>query len=496
MGFRWQAAIQTLRARAQWPSRMSLRGRVALGVALPLMLALGLFALAQNEHERLLLEAQARHTATQLGNVLAGSLRPAMLIHDQEMLGILVRQLDAQDALDRLLLVDSQGIIQIDTSGAVTEGAGRVDDPGCAECHAYPAESRPRTVILRQGTAGTLRVATPIENEPACAGCHSPTQIHLGILLADVPLWIWQQQLAEKLRMDLALSGAGTLVLTLGVYALIHRLLVRRMERARAPLTALAAGDLGARLPRSGLNDEIDEIFRAVNTMADGLAQALEKQQARHHDRQRAIGHERERIARELHDGLSQLLGYVNTKAMAVRLLLQSGQAEQASLHLEQLEEAARGVSLDVRQAILDLKAASHGEGDLAAILRSLVDDSARLTGLPVELEADGLGGFHLPSEAEIHLIRIVQEALTNAWRHAQATRVEVRAQRENGSLVLQVHDNGRGFPKAGVAPLRPHHYGLAMMRERAEEIGADLEIHSSPGGGTTVEVRWKAPEE
>ncbi len=494
MGRRWQAAVQILRARAQWPSRMSLRGRVALGVALPLLLALGLFSLAQNEHERLLLEAQARHTATQLGNVLAGSLRYAMLIHDQEMLGVLVRQLNAQDALDRLLLVDSQGIIQIDTAGAA-QGAIRVDNPGCAECHAYPAESRPRTVILRQGTAGTLRVATPIENEPACDGCHSPTQAHLGILLADVPLWIWQQQLAEKLRMDLALSGAGTLALTLGVYALVHRLLVRRMERARAPLTALAAGDLSARLPRTGPNDELDQIFRAVNAMADGLAQALEKQQARHNDRQRAIGRERERIARELHDGLSQLLGYVNTKAMAVRLLLQSGQAEQAARHLEQLEEAARGVSLDVRQAILDLKAASHGEGDLKAILRRLVDDSARLTGLPVQLEAEGLEGLHLPSEAEVHLIRIIQEALTNAWRHAQATRVEIRAQRENGSLVLQVRDNGRGFPEAGVVPFRPNHYGLAMMRERAEEIGAELEIHSLPGDGTTVCVRWKAPE-
>lgn len=290
---RWQAAVEALRSRAQWPSRMSLRARVALGVALPLLLALGVFSFAQNEHERLLLEAQARHTATQLGNVLAGSLRHAMLIHDRAMLGNLVRQLDGLDALDRLLLVDSQGIVQIDTGGAPAQVGGPVDNPGCAECHAYPAESRPRTVILRQGGAGTLRVATPIENEPACAGCHPASQSHLGILLADVPLWLWQEHLTEKLEMDLALSSAGTLALTLGVYALIHRLLVRRMERARRPLTALAGGDLSARLPRTGPDDELDQIFGAVNAMADGLARALEVQQARQTDRQRAIGRER-----------------------------------------------------------------------------------------------------------------------------------------------------------------------------------------------------------
>lgn len=472
---------------------MTLRARVALGVALPLLLALTVFSLAQREHERLLLEAQARHIAAQLGNVLAGSLRHAMLMHDRQMLDVLVAQLDALDELDRLLLVDSQGTVQVDTAAA--PGPTRVDNPGCAECHAYPPESRPRTVILRQGPAATLRVATPIENEPACAGCHPPGQVHLGILLADVPLWLWQEQLAEKLQMDLALSAAGTLALTLGVYALIHRLLVRRMEQARPPLAALAAGDLSARLPRTGAGDELDQIFGAVNRMADGLAKALEAERARQADRQRAVTLERERIARELHDGLSQLLGYVNTKAIAVRMLLQGGRQDQAALQLRQLEEAAREVSGDVRQAILDLKAASHGERDLEETLRRLADDSARRTGLPVKLDSRGLEGYRLPAEAEVNLIRIVQEALTNSWRHARASRVDIRARRENGSLVVQIRDNGRGFAVGGDSHRRRRHYGLAMMRERAGEIGAELEIHSAPGDGTTVRVHWKAAE-
>jgi signal transduction histidine kinase len=464
-----------------------------LGVALPLLVALAAVSLAQYLRQRNILEAQARHTAAQLGEVVLGSLRYAMLVNDRKLLGTVVHDVGQMDALDRVLIIDLDGIVRFDSTDAQVGETEFTQNPGCQECHAYPAAERPRA-IYRSDSAGMLRVASPIQNEPACYGCHPSSQAHLGVLLADVPLLVWQERLLSELKSDLALSAAGTLVVTLGVYTLVHRMLVRRLEQARAPLMALAAGDLSARLPADGSGDELDQVAGAVNSMADGLGRSLKEEQERQQERQRAISHERERIARELHDGLSQLLGYVNTKAMAVRLLLRNGQQETAAEHLGQLEEAARELSLDVRESILGLRLASRGEGAFQTALESLVDHTARLSGFPIELYAPPLDGIRLSSETEIHLLRIVQEALTNVRRHARASRAEVRVAQEDGTLRIDIEDNGRGFT-ARTAPGGPPHYGLEMMRERAAEIGADVSIDSSGGEGTRVHIRWKLPE-
>ena len=241
--------------------------------------------------------------------------------------------------------------------------------------------------------------------------------------------------------------------MTLGTYGLVHRLLVRRLERAHTPLVALAHGDLSARLPADGSQDEVDQLSGAVNSMADGLARSLKQEKDRQAERQRAISNERERIARELHDGLSQLLGYVNTKAMAVRLLWRSGRGEAADHQLGQLEEAARELSIDVRQSILGLKLASRGEGEFLPALETLVEQTSRLSGFPIELRAPDLSGLSLSSEVEVNVLRIIQEALTNVRRHARATRAEVRVMKEDGALRIEIEDDGQGFSSPEAAP-------------------------------------------
>jgi signal transduction histidine kinase len=458
------------------------------------VLALASFSLAQYLRQRSLLETQARQTAAQLGEVVLGSLRQGMLVNDRRLLDTVIHDVGRMDALDRVMVIDLQGIIRFDSTGADVGAQEQTADPGCQECHAYPPVQRPRAVY-RSDRPGMLRVATPILNEPACYQCHSATQVHLGVLLADVPLLVWQERLLGELESDLALSAAGTLAVTLGVYALVNRLFVRRLERARAPLMALAHGDLSARLPADGSQDELDQLAGAVNVMADGLARSLQQEKDRQEERQRAISHERERIARELHDGLSQLLGYVNTKAMAVRLLWRGGQGEAASEQLGQLEAAARELSIDVRQSILGLKLASRGEGEFQSALETLVDQTSRLSGLPIALRAESLAGLRLSPETEIHLLRITQEALTNIRRHARATRAGVHVVREDGSLRIEIEDDGRGFRVGDAGADAGGHYGLQMMRERAAEIGADLDIDSRRGGGTRVRVRWTVPE-
>ena len=206
---------------------------------------------------------------------------------------------------------------------------------------------------------------------------------------------------------------------------------------------------------------------------------------------QSLIDEERQRIARELHDGLAQLLGYVSTKAMAVRLMLKNRQTEAAHQHLLQLEEAARELFVDVRQAILDLKMTVQSDAGLIATLKDFSAQFSRLSGLPVELAiAPAVESLSLTAETELQLLRIVQEALTNVRKHASATNAWISLRLNDGVLELTVSDDGQGFDPDRVRTTHRPHFGLSTMRERAEAIGAEFDLDSEPGAGTRVMVR------
>jgi len=161
--------------------------------------------------------------------------------------------------------------------------------------------------------------------------------------------------------------------------------------------------------------DELDELASTFNQMAHELDRHDREQEELSELRQRAIVEERERIARELHDGLAQLLGYVNTKTMAVRLMLRNQQVEAADRHLLQLDEATRELSVDVRQAVLGLRTAGQIGDGLTAMLGDFAVQFSRFGGVPVEVVvAPEIQRLALTAEVELQLLRIVQEALTN----------------------------------------------------------------------------------
>ncbi len=205
-----------------------------------------------------------------------------------------------------------------------------------------------------------------------------------------------------------------------------------------------------------------------------------------------AVIEERERIAREMHDSLAQVLGYVITKASALReLLRQPERLTDAERHLRQLEQAARDAYADVREAILGLRTGLAPNRTLPETLRTYLerwqDQSGVAATLIVESSDDILRG--LQPMAELQLLRIVQEALANVRKHARATQVTIRMMRQNGSLHVRIEDNGVGFDPTALERANYPRFGLATMRERAEAVGGFLTIHSRPGQGTTIEA-------
>jgi signal transduction histidine kinase len=192
---------------------------------------------------------------------------------------------------------------------------------------------------------------------------------------------------------------------------------------------------------------------------------------------------------------VGQLLGYINTKTMAIRLLLKNRQIEQAERQLGQLEEATRAVFIDVREAILGLKMAGQ-TGGLVSGVRDYVDQFSRLSDIPVKVTIPReVTALQLPPETELQLLRIVQEALTNIRKHARTTRAEINARIIDHHLEVTISDEGRGFDPARLPTDRALSFGLTTMRERAASIGAEFQVHSQPGGGTSLVIRLALKE-
>jgi signal transduction histidine kinase len=203
--------------------------------------------------------------------------------------------------------------------------------------------------------------------------------------------------------------------------------------------------------------------------------------------RELSIVAERNRLALELHDAVSQKLFSLVLTAEAAATQYDRDPAA-ARAQLERLRTLSREALEELRSLILGLRPPELARDGLAATLRNQAEMLERVHGVPIELSTDGAldGEPALSPDTELDVLRIANEALHNAVRHAGAQHVSVRLTGENGTLVLDVSDDGGGFDP-GRPELRARHLGLTSMEERARELGGHLEIRSRPGAGTTV---------
>jgi two-component system, NarL family, nitrate/nitrite sensor histidine kinase NarX len=192
---------------------------------------------------------------------------------------------------------------------------------------------------------------------------------------------------------------------------------------------------------------------------------------------------ERERIARDLHDDVGQLLGFLTAKIQAAQELVAHGHVDQARTELARLEEATRGLGGQVRDAILGLRARVGPDRPLRRALEDYVEEFGIQAGLTTEFSATPDAGAGLSGSTQYQLLRVAQEALSNARRHAKADHVQVRLSETDSRIELCVTDDGTGFeadpPGAG--------FGLRTMKERVEAVGGSLIVLSTSGSGTTV---------
>jgi two-component system, NarL family, sensor kinase len=230
-----------------------------------------------------------------------------------------------------------------------------------------------------------------------------------------------------------------------------------------------------------------DEEATSLQVVADQLAVAIENVRLAERGQQLAVLEERRRLARELHDSVTQSLFSMSLLAQVLPDLWDVDQDE-ARAALGQIRDLTRGALAEMRALLFELRPVALGEQGLAHALRERVAAFERQTGIRVTLEL--LGEPALPAPIEQAFFRIAQEALANVARHAQARQLRI-ALRGPAPVRLSIADDGQGFQPEQIQAGR---FGLISMRERATQTGARLQIRSAIGQGTEIVVEWPDP--
>ena len=221
-----------------------------------------------------------------------------------------------------------------------------------------------------------------------------------------------------------------------------------------------------------------------VSGQKQAQAQLLEQQRAL------ATLHERDRVARELHDTLGQVLGYIKMQAEVAQTFLDKNAPSEAKRRLARLAAAAQGGQTDVREYILAARTGISADANFLRTLQTYVQRFGEIYGIAARLDVSpdlGEGGFEPMVEAQ--LLRIIQEALTNVRKHAQAAAVDVCISAGGGIAEAVIQDDGIGFDPALLRNDGGQTYGLRVMSERASEVGGAVRVDSAPGAGTRIVV-------
>jgi ligand-binding sensor domain-containing protein/signal transduction histidine kinase len=239
------------------------------------------------------------------------------------------------------------------------------------------------------------------------------------------------------------------------------------------------------------------ELSRMVDERTEELRievdQRLATEEAlRQSEMEKAVAAERSRLARDLHDAVTQTLFSASLIAEALPDAIRSD-PEETDFLLKELRQLSRGALAEMRTLLLELRPSALVEAKLGDLLNQLAEAAIGREGVPIIVKV--FGQCKLDPDAHVAMYRIAQEALNNILKHARATEVLIQLNGEpvegqsSQRVTLQVKDNGRGFDLDSIPPGR---MGVGIMAERAEAIGAELRIDSEPGKGTLIVVVWQ----
>jgi signal transduction histidine kinase len=230
-----------------------------------------------------------------------------------------------------------------------------------------------------------------------------------------------------------------------------------------------------------------------LGALADMASIAVRTARLHEAEEQWTIHAERDRIARELHDSLAQVLGVIHLQLRALETRAKDEASHAMAAELSGLAETADEAYRDVREAILGLRETVREDDGLEGSLREYLRKYSRQTGIVATLNCSGETRSALSPRTEVQLLRVVQEALTNTRKHSRAKRATVTMACTPSVTTISIEDDGVGFDPSTVARSMEGGFGLASMRERVEQVGGRITVHTAPNQGTTIRVELDA---
>lgn len=224
-----------------------------------------------------------------------------------------------------------------------------------------------------------------------------------------------------------------------------------------------------------------------LRAFTDSAAIAIRNAQLYERAQDAAVWEERQAIARELHDAVSQTLFSANMIADALPYMWEQ-HADNVPNRLQELRQLTYHAMAELRTMLLELRPQTLIDTNFSDLLEQLVQAYGRRTSTEMRLDTDERQPVDLPIDVKVTLYRIAQEAVNNIVQHAEASDAQICVEAFDQGVALRISDNGRGFE---IDRSYPGHHGLCIMRERAEKIGAELEISSVLQVGTTIQVNW-----
>ncbi|MBI5034144.1 MAG: GAF domain-containing protein [Chloroflexi bacterium] len=228
---------------------------------------------------------------------------------------------------------------------------------------------------------------------------------------------------------------------------------------------------------------------RALAAVGQQIGVAMENAELYEQVQSIATLKERERLSRELHDGLAQVLGYLCIRNKATANLVASNEIKRAAAHLDEMQQTLDEAYQDVRESILGLRETISHQRNLFSSLKEYTSKFGRQTGIRVNLVSDGNIQKECTPDAEVQLLRIIQESLSNVRKHSRAKQTWIRFEQAQSSMRVTIEDDGKGFDLAAVARDTQSHFGLQTMRERAESVGGNFQVWSQLEQGTKIQV-------
>ncbi len=272
---------------------------------------------------------------------------------------------------------------------------------------------------------------------------------------------------------------------------------IRSMQPARMQHCALAGFETVVSIPirlHERLMGEVDLFFHArcdvaaaerslLEALTAHLAAAMENMRLNALEKEAAVAQERSFLARELHDSIAQSLAFLKIQVQLMQDALNSTDPQQAQRVLDEIDAGVRESYADVRELLVHFRTRANAE-DIEPALKTTLRKFEQQTGLPTALAIEG-HGLPLAPDLQLQVLHVVQEALSNVRKHAGARQVWLDVQQQP-QWRFEVRDNGAGFSN-GPGIEDETHVGLRIMQERAQRIGAQLEVISAPGRGTSV---------